>query len=412
MIRAAPAAPSARSVAILTALWGALHLCGATAEAANPAAPDPTPFLDRRSEPLEYRGPGRDDAAPADLSEIRIGWFGPSDPAAGDFWAGAALATGEINASGGVSGLPIRLVPGWSESPWAGGVSRVARMVYEDNVFAIIGSIDGAATHLAEQVVAKALVTLISPGSTDKTVSFAGVPWMFTMLPGDDVQAEALAAWLSLRREARPIALVSATDHDARVAAAEMRAALERSGLPLAADLQCAPDAAEAATVAEHVVARAPRAVVLFAAPQASGRLAASLRGAGYRGAILGGSTLARRSFRGAAGAAAEGAVVALPYDPGSDRWTRFARDFAAGNGRDPDFAAGSAYDAVRLVAEAARRAGPNRARIRDAVRALSPWEGVLGEVRFDNLGRNQRPVRLGTLHGGGVRVSRSEPAP
>jgi ABC-type branched-subunit amino acid transport system substrate-binding protein len=366
------------------------------------------PFFNLGSERLDYVGPGREEPPPVGVTEVRIGWFGPSDVAdadGGDFWAGALLAVEEANGEGGAAGLPIRLIPGWAESPWAGGVNRVARMVYEDRVWAIVGSVDGAATHLAEQVVAKALVTLVSPGATDKTVSYAGVPWMFALLPGDDVQAAALATWLVDRREARPIVLVSGTDHDARAAATEVRAALNRSHLVIAAHVQCAPDAADAASVASEALASAPRTVVLVAAPTASARLAAALREAGFRGALLGGSNLARRAFREAAGAAAAGAIVPLVRDPAAPAWARFARAFAARFGHDADFAAGAGYDSVRLTIAAVRRAGLNRARIRDSVRALAPWPGVLGEARFDNLGRNERPVRLGTIRRGRLAV-------
>jgi ABC-type branched-subunit amino acid transport system substrate-binding protein len=361
------------------------------------------PFANLGSERLDYVGPGREEPPPDGVTEVRIGWFGPSelaDPDGGDFWAGAMLAVEQANGEGGAAGLPVRLVPGWAESPWAGGVNRVAMMVYEDRVWAIVGSVDGAATHLAEQVVAKALVTLVSPGATDKSVSFAGVPWMFTMLPGDDAQAAALAAWLDDRPEARPIVLVSATDHDARSAATELRAALNRSHLVLAAHLQCASDAADAAAVAGEALALTPRAVVLVAAPTASGRMASALREGGYRGTLLGGSNLARRAFRETAGPAAEGAIVPLAHDPDAPEWARFQRPFLARFGHDADFAAGAAYDGVRLTIAAVRRAGLNRARIRDAVRALAPWPGVIGEARFDNLGRNARPVRLGTIRG------------
>ncbi len=415
---------------------------------AAPGDPPPTPYLDRRAEPVEYPGPGRDDPAPEGLAEVRIGWFGPSDPAdpgTGDFWAGALLAVEEINKEGGVSRLPVRLVPGWSESPWAGGVNRVVRMVYEDQVLAIVGSVDGAATHLAEQVVAKGLVPLVSPGSTDKTVSFAGVPWMLTLLPGDDVQAAALAGWLSGKPGARPVTLVSATDHDSRAAAAEFRAAFSRAGIPFTAELQCLPDAADATGVADQIVSRgastsspasgggvvaappestAPGTVAILASPRASARIASALRAAGHRGAILGGSNLARRAFLETArdaGAAtlppihdfAEGTIFPLVHDPADPRWTRFAEAFASRYSRQPDFTAGAAYDALRLTAEAARRAGLNRARILDTLRALPPWPGVTGEIRFDNLGRNLRPVRPGTIRDGRiVPIGPPPPAP
>jgi len=345
--------------------------------------------------------------------EVRLGWFGPSDPNdpdAGMFWNGATLAVEEINAAGGVAGRPLRLVPGWSENPWAGGVNRVARMVYDDGVVAVIGSIDGAATHLAEQVAAKALVAVVSPGNTDPTVNLAGVPWMYSLLPGDDVQARAVTGYLAADPGRRPIALVSGTDHDARAAAAAFRAAFRAAGLAFDAAFECAADAADATAVAGLVVAAAPRTVVVLASAAASGRLAAALRAAGYDGVITGGANLGRRRFVSLAGAAAEDAIVPLMHDPEAPRWRVFARAYIARFGAEPDFTAGAAYDAVRVTVDAAGRAGLDRGRLLDAVHTTVPGGGVTGEIAFDRLGRNSRPVRMAVVMPGGRLQARARP--
>lgn len=400
-----------RRPALIAAALAAIAGIGAS----GPPPDRPTaPFADRRAAPLEYSGPGRDEAAPPGLADVAIGWFGPSDPgdpAAGGFWEGAILALDEINAEGGVAGLPARLVPGWSENPWAGGAKRLTEMVYRDRVWAILGSVDGAATHLAEQVAAKALVPVLSPGSTDSSVSLAGVPWIFTLLPDDDAQAEAVAGHLAARGSAGPLALVSATDHDSRAAAAEWLRALARAGLPPGARLQCSPAADGAEAIAAQALAGSPRTVILLASPAASARLALALRGAGFGGTIAGGASLARRGFVASAGQAAEGAILPLLHDPRAERWEIFCRSFAARFGHAPDFAAGAAYDALRLAVEAARRGGLNRARIRDAVAAQPSWPGVLGDLPFDGLGRNVRPVLPGTIRAGAA-VALPPPAP
>jgi branched-chain amino acid transport system substrate-binding protein len=43
----------------------------------------------------------------------------------------------------------------------------------------------------------------------------------------------------------------------------------------------------------------------------------------------------------------------------------------------------------------AIRKTGLNRARLRDAIQALSPYQGVSGRIEWDALGRNTRPPRL-----------------
>jgi ABC-type branched-subunit amino acid transport system substrate-binding protein len=93
--------------------------------------------------------------------------------------------------------------------------------------------------------------------------------------------------------------------------------------------------------------------------------------------------------------------VVAPLLYVASPAWDAFAQAYAARWRATPDDAAAQAYDAVRFVASAVRTSGLNRARIADALRALSPWSGAAGVIRWDALGRNQREVGLAAWRGG-----------
>jgi branched-chain amino acid transport system substrate-binding protein len=370
----------------------------------GPGATAPlAPFAEAHSRAVDYSGPGRDDAAPVGLAEVRLGYFGPSDendPEGGSFWRGATLAVADANAEGGCAGLPVRLVPAWSASPWSAGIALLTRAVFEERVWAVVGSIDGAASHLAEQVAAKALVTVVSPGSTDETVNMANVPWMFSGLPSDAAQAPVLGR--ALLAAAGDYVLVMATDHDSRAAAARIGSwlSLRAHGPSFEVEFEAAESNLEPA--AARVVEARPSAVLVLAGPLPSGRMVRALRQGGYRGRILGGATFGRDAFRAAAGIDGEGVVFPLLYEPG-ERWQRFSRRFEERFGAAPDYAAGQAYDSVLLVAAAVRHAGLNRPRINDAVRGLSPWPGVTGPIRWNRLGQNERAVGLGTVRGGHV---------
>jgi len=84
---------------------------------AEPALAQPkgqVPFFDARRHKTEYAGPGRDTPPPAEVAEVRIGYFAPgdpSDPDAGDMWRAAQLAVAHANAQRGLAGKPFRLVP-------------------------------------------------------------------------------------------------------------------------------------------------------------------------------------------------------------------------------------------------------------------------------------------------------------
>ena len=177
------------------------------------------PFLDRRTQPLEQSSPDRDLPDPNDVTEVRIGYFGPDDPAhpdAADLWRAATLAIELANEQGGYRGKPFRLVARWSDNPWTGGAAEVTRLVYSDRVWAILGGIDGPSTHIAEQVTTKAWLPLLCAASSDRTANAAVVPWMFSLLPGDHLQAPALTKSLASRVAAAPFVVIVGDDHDSR----------------------------------------------------------------------------------------------------------------------------------------------------------------------------------------------------
>jgi ABC-type branched-subunit amino acid transport system substrate-binding protein len=353
-----------------------------------------TPHKDARDHPPQYAGPGRDEPEPEGLSEILIGWFGPSDPQdaeTGDIWLALNMAVQEANEDGGYHGLPYRLVPAWSRNQWGSGIGRVARLAYDDPVWAVLGSVDGASTHLAEQVVAKARLALVSPVSTDPTLTRAGVPWMFSCLPGDDRSMALLAD--EIARAGAPVTLLSATDHDSRVATVELLKVLSRRGATPDRHREFAPGTTDFAGLIEA----ARGTIVILAGPSDSARLLVALGNAGAGDRYLGGPALGRRAFAETAGAAADGVV--FPLLCADDALTGpFARRFDERYGHAPDGFAVQAYDAARLLLAAIERSGLNRARIRDALEDLSPWQGEAGPISWDPLGQNQRPPRLATM--------------
>ncbi len=367
---------------------------------ARQAAGDTTarqPYFEAREKQSRYEGPGREDPEPVDLKEVRIGYFGPCDPlhpVGGDLWLAANLAVEEANADGGYRGLPFRLIPGWSENPWGNGINQVARMAFVDAVWAVIGGIDGPSTHLAEQVVAKALLTLISPASTDKTVNLANVPWMYSAMPGDQLLAPVLGSALLKEAGDSDFVLLSATDHDSHCFLIELDKYLAGRRTPtLRFEFQNGRDHS---ALVKEVIAAKPAAVALIASVQDSGMLVNTLRRGGFRGKIFGGPSMGRRSFRIRLVAGVDDIFFPMVAGKCTER-DEFAMRFSERFGFLPDCATRYAYESTGLLVAAIRRAGLNRARICDAVRQLSPWNGSAVSIQWDPVGQNTSPIVLGS---------------
>ena len=323
----------------------ALGLLGAA------CAPAQAPYKDRRSDRAPFEGPGREVPEPSELKEVALGFFGPSDPAhalGGTTWMGAQFAVDQANADGGFRGAPFRLVSRWADDPWRAGASAVVQLAYVDKVWAIIGGIDGATTHLAAQAVAKALLPLVDPVSTDETVNHANVPWVFSWAPGDTWVAGALFAMLT----EQPFALVAGTDHDSRILAGELlKTAARHNRVPaLRLDVSGSSVPSLAGSASQFVILCPPEAT------------AAIVRQAPPSARLLCGPSAASRLFLKNAGSAAA-RVASVPLAPANEALLgRMHRHFQAA----PDSNSLLSHAATLHLIAAIRKAGLNRALIRD----------------------------------------------
>jgi branched-chain amino acid transport system substrate-binding protein len=243
---------------------------------------------------------------------------------------------------------------------------------------------------------------------------------MFSLVPGDHLQAPVVAAAIRQRVAEKPLVLVSAADHDSALFVAELRKSLAAHHVVLSYHFQCRGTADDAAEVVGRVMESKPEVVAIVAGADPSARLVVALREQGFTGPLFGGPAMGRRRFQQQAGEAAEGVLFPLLYDPAlahsldacgnaSDNARderasdEFVDAFQRRHGHLPDYAAAHTYDAFRLLVAAVRTAGLNRARIRDALKQLSPYSGVTGTIQWDPLGSNTRAASLGTIRHGRV---------
>ncbi len=296
------------------------------------------PYLDKRGAAVQ---PGEAPSPPLDLPYVPLGLFGPADaahPEGGTVFMGVQLAVEDANSRGG---KPFRLCARWSDDPWRAGASAVVKLVYTDSALALIGGIDSATTHLAEQVVAKTLVPLIDPVSSDETANAAGVPWIFSWAPGDSLLAAAIARALN----SRPYSLLAATDHGSR----QLARALVRLAAP-AERHDFAPP---------HVPPPAAQQDVVILAPAESTALIA--RSLPERARIVAGPSAHARRFR---SLCPRTVLAPAPARLEADLASRLQKRFQLSG----DAFSRLAYDSTTLLLRCIAEAGTSRAALRDAL--------------------------------------------
>jgi branched-chain amino acid transport system substrate-binding protein len=165
----------------------------AAPEDLRPFAKFTTPYYEYYQDLIEYNGAARQIPDPdlKDLSEIRIGFLAPlydhPDQALGArMLNGAKMAIDEANAAGGYGGKPFRLIThndydNWQISTaatgyakdsaiWGAASNDAVRMIYDDKVWAMFGSISSESTHIALRLTLKAETPLVNSASTDPTI--------------------------------------------------------------------------------------------------------------------------------------------------------------------------------------------------------------------------------------------------
>jgi branched-chain amino acid transport system substrate-binding protein len=376
-------------------LFAGLCLMMAAAVAFAQGAP---PYRDLKRQTTDFHTPSHIPADVEKLEEIRLGFFGPADPqhpVGGSVWQGISLAIEDENSRGGYQGRPFRVLHAWSDDPWKGGIADVVKLVYRDRVWALIGGIEGSTTHLAEQVVAKALLPLIDPVSTDGSVSHANVPWMFSCLPDDKAQAEAILTALEERGVARRFILLSATDHDSRALVSDFKRVAGQRKIAPRRHVEFDPASGTLEQLARETTAEAPEAFVVLASAAASAAMIREIAAAKPGALVYAAAEAARHPalplLRKLRAEIWHTSLIEEGSGPSKELLVRFRERF----GMEPDYAALQSYDATRLLIAAIQRGGLERTAIREALLELSPWPGEAGLIRWDHTRRNVRQVTL-----------------
>lgn len=208
---------------------------------------------------------------------------------------------------------------------------------------------------------------------------WSSIPGCFFVTEGQTSEIDpALAEGLAAAAAALPgpLVLFSDTGHDARLASREIIKALARHALAPAFHFEFQPQAPDPAAPLAALTQAPPRVVVIAAGPADAALLAMAVRKRFPAAQLFGTHSLACDAFIQAAGPASEGVRFPLlaVLDPAAPGARVFIERFRAEAGAQPDIRAALAYDAARLLLAAVRKAGLDRAGIREALQSLSPW--------------------------------------
>lgn len=367
------------------------------------------PYFRFFMEKVEFKGVGREDPEPAGLKSVKIGILAPlynhpDMPLGTAMRDGMVLAFEEANRDGGYRGLPFEAVQKNDLPLWGASSNTIVELGYDDAVWAILGSVEGNSTHILLRVGLKIEVPIVNTADTDPTLMETNIPWILRVVPDDRQECYRLFQRCFHEKGLKRVAILRTGERYGRVGVAKFADSMRRAGSPVEADLRYGRGGALPEGTVEKLRAARCDGVLLWGNGDDMGRALKALRAAGVDLPVFGPDRMVGERFLQEAGDAAEGVTAAFPYDADRDdpRWTAFRKRFKERYGKEPDQYASFGYDGARLLLLCVRKAGLNRARIRDELYAIDSWdEGVTGPMRFDPARNDLRPVILARRAGG-----------
>jgi len=404
----------------------------------RPYAKFAVPYDTNYTHPNIYMGAGRDIPEPKDLTEIRIGFFGPiehnSESVLGlRMLHGAQLALEEANAGGGYGGKPFKLTlhndyNNWQAKAvygdvrptepaiWGSASDEAVKMAYDEQVWAIFGSISSESTHIALRVALRAELPVVSSANTDPTVPETTIPWYFGSMQDDREQYLTLARRMYTELGLKRVAVLRASSRYGRFGLGKFLDASRRLGHPVVMEQVFQPGDTDYAKQLRVIRSSRPDAVLLVGDEPEAAAILKQMRAAGMKQRVFGAYRTLGNTLLAQGGDAAEGFEAVYPYDPTrtDPRWLDFNRRFEDRFHEKPEQFASMAYDTMNMLLDSICKAGLNRARIHDALADIEQYDGVTGHMVFDPNQKNVAPLYLGTVHNGTItyRVATMEKVP
>lgn len=383
---------------------------GAVPEDLRPFSHFTKPYYENYTKEVEYNGAARDlpTLKPANVSEVAIGFLGPvrdhkDEPLGRAMLNGAQLAIDEANARGGYGGKPFRLKIHNDGALWGSSSNEIVKMVYEDKVWGMLGSISGDSTHIALRVSLRAELPMVNSAATDPTIPETIIPWILTSIQDDRVQSYTLARRIYSDLGLKRIALLRVNERYGRFGVIKFRDAARRLGHPLIIEQKFAPGDTDFTRQLRVIQDSDVEGIVLWADSAPAGMILKQMRDLGMHQRVFGAARVVGADLFRIAGTAADGLEAVYPFDPTRDDpdWLAFQKRFTEKYDASVDLFSALGYDTMNILLDAVCRAGLNRGAIRDALYGLDHYKGVTGEMIFDPNAKNIAPLFLATARSG-----------
>jgi ABC-type branched-subunit amino acid transport system substrate-binding protein len=278
-------------------------------------------------------------------------------------------------------------------------------MLFDENCWSMVGCIDGQNCHIVLRTTLKLELPIVDIGTTDPTVTETRIPWLLHNFPDDRQQGYTLADYVFKDRKLKRVGVIRTQARYARIGVIKFNDEARRMGRQPVLEVKFERGDKDFTHQLQLLRDAKVEGVIIWGEAAEAGLILKQMRAMGMKQPVFGSSRLAYPQLLETAGAAAEGLVVTTALDPTrtDPKWLAFRDAYLQKFHEQPiDYAAYS-YDGMNVLIAAIEKAGLNRGRIMDVLRAyqMKTYQGAAGTDYFDHTLNNIAPVSMARVKDG-----------
>jgi branched-chain amino acid transport system substrate-binding protein len=319
--------------------------------------------------------------------EIRIGF---TPPITGVHAAGGSLqvksinlALKEINAAGGVNGkkIDLRIIDNQSTNP--GALAALQKAVEQEKVLAMLGCLYSTQVFAtADATKNYGIPTII--GATNVNITKQGNPWLFRVRPDDSVAAGAMVKYIKEDTKLTKIGLIHDADAFGTGGADLVEKYAKEAGLTVVRREKCTTAAKDFTAELLAMKNAGAQILVFYGHEEATALLQRQMRQIGSPFKFLGSPSAASKDSLNLAKEAAEGIWAVVDFVPGQSKENKsYADAYKKEYNAEFDSLSVWTYDGLKILVNAIKKAGEDRAKIREAILATQGYKGAQGTFSF-----------------------------
>jgi branched-chain amino acid transport system substrate-binding protein len=329
---------------------------------------------------------------PVQAKTIKIGVAGPITGPYAKFGEqltrGANAAAAAINASGGIDGNKIEIIPG-DDACDPKQARAVANRMVNEGVYAVAGHFCSSSTIPASEVYDEANILMITPASTNPQVTERGLPAVFRVCGRDDQQGDVAGDYIANVVKAKRVAIIHDKDTYGQGLADATKARLNKThGIKEVLYEGVTRGDKDFNSLITKMKGLNVDLIYFGGLHTEAGLIVRQAAEQGLKAKFLSGDGIVTDEFPAIAGPATNGVLMTFGADPRAIPEAKSVVKQFRDGGYEPEAYTLYAYTAVQVIAEAIRSTGmsDDGEELGDYIRSHT-FSTVMGKKQFDDKG-------------------------